>query len=212
MNKIANDLMTLSTGSVLALKGKTILVQSESGVVTADRAAGCLLDPKAGDKVLVSILGENEAYVLSVLKRADGSGKTITFDGDTTFCVANGELNVLASEKVNIGSAGEVSVSATTFGLTAMEGKVVADNMSFVGSLFSGNVKVVKLFAKTFDSIIERLSQRLKRSYRTVEETETVRADMIHYRAGTAFVAHGENTIITAKNNIKINGDLIQLG
>ncbi len=212
MSQHANITTALEEGAVLTCEGNIILVQAESGVYTAKRSASCLLNPAPGDKALLYTGGEKGAFVLSVLERSTGVPNSIRIEGDTDLCVIDGELTISARDGVDIGSPEKISISSDRFDLGAREGSVMIDNMSFVGSLLSAHVGMVKLVAKTFDSVLDRLSQRLKRYYRTVEEIESLKADMIHYTAERALVANGENTIITAKKNIKINGDLIQIG
>jgi hypothetical protein len=66
--------------------------------------------------------------------------------------------------------------------------------------------------ADSCDSVFDRLLQRVKRSYRFVEEHDQVRAAQIDYVAQNNASLRGENTLITAKDLVKVDGEQIHLG
>lgn len=66
----------LDTGRIQAVLGDDCIVASPSGLIRARRAAGCLLEPQPGDKVLALIAPE-ASYVLHVLERKDTPARVI---------------------------------------------------------------------------------------------------------------------------------------
>ena len=83
--------------------------------------------------------------------------------------LATGRLSFAAQEGVDLLSAREVSVTAGGLRVTATEGHVVLQSLSFLGDAVRAEIDRVKLLAQSFDAVLERFSQRVQRSYRTVD-------------------------------------------
>ena len=62
------------------------------------------------------------------------------------------------------------------------------------------------------DTVMERISQKVKRSYRLVEECDYLRSGEVDYRADKNMSLHGDNTMVTAKELVKVDGGQIHLG
>ncbi len=199
-------------GSVVAVEGGRVVIQSGSDQIISKKAVSCLLEPAVGDVALFMTAPSGQSYVLAILERNDGENNSITLSGDTDIIVKDGSLALCSQEKVTLGPSAEVSINSASFCLSTLDGKILADRMSFLGSLYSGHVDVIKLSAKYFDSVLERLSQKMKSYYRKVEDEEVLKAGRIDYKAEKTLVTHAENTIITSKENVKIDGDLLHLG
>ena len=73
-------------------------------------------------------------------------------------------------------------------------------------------VVLLALVTETLDSVLDRFSQRVKRSYRTVEETDQLKAERIDYTASSTMSLHGENALVTAEQLVKVDGEQIHLG
>jgi hypothetical protein len=69
---------------VVTQGGDAVTVRTAFADVLAKRAASCLLDPAAGDRVLLATEEGGDAYVLAVLEKADKGASTISVDGDLT--------------------------------------------------------------------------------------------------------------------------------
>lgn len=65
----------LDSGTVFSRSGDAMLVSSGQGMVRATRAAGCLLEPEPHDRVLLVVLSDGSAWVLSVLQRGEEQGE-----------------------------------------------------------------------------------------------------------------------------------------
>jgi len=89
--------------------------------------------------------------------------------------------------------------------VTAASGNVAVSRLSFVSSLVQGEIRAGRLLA-------ESVYQRMKRSYRVVDELDQVKAERIDYEAKEDVSLHGKNALITAEGLIKVDGDQIHLG
>ncbi|MFT3772231.1 MAG: DUF3540 domain-containing protein [Minicystis sp.] len=201
------------TGRVVVLREDgAVVVRTASGERVAERAVSCLVAPEAGDLVLVACTSGEGVFVLAVLRRDGAAGTRVALDGDLDLVLASGRLRVAAQEGVELCAARDVSVAAGGLHVTADEGKVVLRGLSFLGDVVRAEVDAVKVLASRFDAVLERVSQRVQRSYRSVAETDHVRAQRIDYAAEKTASVHGENTLVTADLLVKVDGEQIHMG
>ncbi|WP_437872626.1 DUF3540 domain-containing protein [Sorangium sp. So ce363] len=205
-------LVTQEFGTVVRADGAALVVETDAGELRAKRAKGCLLEPEAGDLVLVAVATDGRCYVLSVLEREDGAPGSIVADGDLNIKLPAGRLGVAAQDGIGLVSAKEVAVVSAGLSVNAVDGNVALQRLSFVGTLLRAEIGKAKVLAGSLDSVLERLSQRVKRSYRTVEESEQLRAERVDYVAKKTMSLRGENTLVTAQELVKIDGEQIHLG
>lgn len=210
----------IAVGDVLTLK-------TNSGSVIARRAASCLLVPEIGDRVLCVIETRREgrmrhveapfaqtgdAFVLAVLERADTTQRATVELPERTLLRAGERLGIAANQGVDVVGGGEVRISSAKVEITAMHTRLASRALDVVGEVVGADLGRVKLVAKTVDGILERLSQRVKRSFKIVEETDQVKARHLDYAAETVAHFRGEHTIVTAKDLVKVNGEQIHVG
>lgn len=200
------------TGTVTAVDDDHFTVRTSGGDYRATRARSCLLRPELNDFVLLASLDDGRSYVLAVLERQEEAPSTVAVDGDLTFEVKRGRFSVAAQRGVGIASAKDVSVVSGSIDVNAVTGNVVMQRLSYLGRYLASEVEKVKTFAGTLDQVLDRFSQRVKRSYRTVEELEQVRAERIDYSAKKNMSLRGHNTLMTAEQLVKVDGEQIHLG
>ncbi len=119
---------------------------------------------------------------------------------------------VAAQEGVELVSGSDVSVAAGKLRVNAADGDVVLTRLTFLGTFVRAEIEKVKLFAEHLDSVVDRVAQRVKRSYRSVEESDQVRAARVDYTARETMSLHGENALLTAESLVKIDGEQIHVG
>lgn len=218
--KIHNDLVgrgradgpvTQETGRVLERRDGGFVIRTASGDHQATRAVSCLVAPEVDDLVLLAVAGVG-AFVLAVLQRETGTPTAVEIEGDLYLRLKSGRFRVAAQEGIELVTAGAASVVAGGLDVNATEGNVVLQRLSFLGDVVRAEIDRVKLLATSVDSVLERLSQRVKRSYRTVEETDHLRAERIDYTADKTMSLHAEHTLVTAEELVKLDADQIHLG
>jgi hypothetical protein len=194
-----------------AKKGAVLVVRTNRGDLRAKRAVGCLVEPREQDFVLVAGDPHGACYVLSVLER-EGEGTAIACDGDLDIKLTSGKLRVASQEGIDLVSAKEVSVAAGGFNVHAGAASFVLGQLSYLGSVVRAELEKAKLTSGILDTVVDRVSQRVKRSFRTVEEIDQVKAERIDYAANQTMTLRGENTLVTAKELVKMDGEQIHMG
>jgi len=201
MNRLARELsadVTQEQGLVLRRDGDSFVVRAGSGDFRARRAVSCLVEPQTDDLVLVAATERGTCYVLAVLERDEGAPTRLVAEGDLEIAAERGRVSITAKEELALASSHGIELAAASLGLKALDARLVAER--------------IKAYATSLDSVFDRWSQRVKRSYRTVEEADHLRAERIDYEAQRTVNLHGQNTVVTAQEIVKVDGGQILVG
>jgi len=193
-------------GEVVATDGELLTVRTALADVPARRAASCLLVPSEGDRVLVATEERGDAYVLAVLEQRDPSAAAISVDGDLTVRSLRGKVSIAAQEGIDLVTTAAALVMARTVDVEAL------DALSILGGAVQAELGKVKMYAATLDAFFERVRQHAKRSYRTVEEIDQVKARHLDYAASGNAQLRGENALVTAHDLVKLDGAQVHVG
>lgn len=193
-------------GEIVAVDGKILTVRGALGDTLARQATSCLVEPSLGDRVLVAAEERGDAFVLAVLEQRSPEVTTIAVEGDLQLRAARGKVTVAAQEGIELLTAAAVSVASRALEVSA------AEAISVIGGAVKAEVDKVKLYATAVDGFYERWSQRVKRSYRTVEELDQVKARHIDYAAQGTVQLRGETTLVSAHDLVKLNAEQIHVG
>ncbi|KYF76473.1 hypothetical protein BE11_36680 [Sorangium cellulosum] len=208
--KLARSETDLETGRIERIS-EAVVVRLASGRYEARRAKSCLVAPEAGDKVLCAIEPEG-VYVLAVLEGRAGAPTKLTADGDLEVQARGGQVAICASQRVDIASGGGVAVTGAEVHVRAAKGSVAIEQLGFFSRLVQAEVAKVALVAQEVDSRLTRLTQRVKRVFRFVEELDQTRAGAVDLRAESMIGIRGENAVISARVLAKIDGEQIHIG
>jgi len=199
-------------GELVAVDRELFTVRTALAEVKARRALGCLVAPLVGDRVLVAVEERGDAFVLSVLERGEAAETSIDVDGDLRLRSRSGKVSIAAQEGVELVSPERVRVTTAAVEVSALEGRFVTQALSVIGGAVRAELGKIKLLADTLDAAIERVSQRVERSYRTVGLIDQVRAQHIDYAAAGNAQLRGENAIVSADDLVKVNGEQVHIG
>jgi hypothetical protein len=208
--KIERDTVSQEVATITQVTGRSLRAMAGASEVLAERATSCLTPPAPGDTVLLATSASGRSWVLAVLERPS-TETTIAVDGDLAIR-AGGRLDLGARQGVSLTSAGEIAATAAALQLCAVDADVAVERITVVGRYLSSELERVKSFAKTFDGVFERLSQRVQRSFRRVEEVDQLDAGHIDYRAGGLASLRSQSAVVSAEELVKLDGGQIHLG
>lgn len=189
-----------------------VVVRGASGEFRCRRAVSCVVDPRADDLVLFASLASGERYVLAVLERPGDPSAVWTAAGPLTLAAPEGGVTVAARDGVDVVTPSAVRVTTDAVSLTAREGEVSVRALTYVGSAVVAGLDDLKLAAQRIDTVADRLSQKLKRAYRSVSEIDQLRAEQGDWSFRKTLGLHAANVVATAKDLVKVDGDQIHLG
>lgn len=187
-----------------------LTVQLAGQSMPARRATSCLVRPEAGDTAIVARTDEG-LFVLSILSR-DSSTTTLVADGDLAVHVTNGRFSVASKDGIDLATPARVGIAAGELALHARAARLAAEEIVVLGAKAIVEVVDTRLKGTLLDGVFERVSQRVKRSFRTVEETDTVRAKDIDYKAESTVNLRSQNMVMTSKELIKADAEQIHFG
>lgn len=200
---------SLEHAEVKGGSGHQFMVQLAQGLVAARTAVSCLVRPESGDKVLVSSNGQDH-YILAVLARTDSS-IALHFPGETTLNSV-GPLKLHSNEGVTVASAEAVNLTAQTLRLTAIDAQVSAQSLGVNALTLKADHDEVEFRARTVSSWAQRVFQRADTVVRWVEGVETAHIGQLVKNIRQAYLMNAQNTVITARGDVKIDGERIHMG
>jgi len=186
---------------VRGIDGNIVVVADATALVQARRAKGCVVDPEAGDLVLVSRGSDGSAWVLAVL---DGAGPSrMTLSGDAIL-QAEGDLSVGAGRKLLL-AAPELAAEAATATLRS-------DRVGVLARLADLAADATKVTAERLHVLVADHLAELGRSIRRVAGLDQTAAGIIDSRAEDSASLHGRYTTLTAEKDVRIDGDQVHMG
>ncbi|HEY4119412.1 MAG TPA: DUF3540 domain-containing protein [Byssovorax sp.] len=210
--KIESSTAVEEAGTVARVADGAIHVQTSAGEYRAARAASCLVAPAPGDVVLVSTLADGESYVVAVLERPGAGSTALEIDGDLSVRAPAGRVVVAARDGIDLAASRSVSIVAGAFDVTAREASLAFEALDVVSTRVRAELGRVKTVAAAIDTVVDRWTERVKRSYRRVDELDQVRAGRIDYEAKKSMNLRAESAILTAEELVKIDGGQVHLG
>ena len=126
--------------------------------------------------------------------------------------VRNGRLKITSQEGIDMASAKDIRTISEKIHLNAVSGRFSLHDLFYQGSFLNARIGRLKLFAQNVDSVMERLNQKVKRLYRTVEEFEQVTAGRVDYLVKKLLSFRSRYTVMTSKEDVKVDGERIHIG
>jgi len=206
-----DDAAWQETAVVTAVDGAWCELEGSSGARRARRAAGCLLAPAVGDTVLTA-RSERGAWVLAVLERGAEGPARVALDGDLELALPSGRLAVAARDGVDLAAGAAVTVVAPAVAVHAPEGTLSVERLSLLGGVVEVDVGRARVVAGALDQTVERVTARVKRALRFVEEFDELRAGRIDYVARALLSLHGRDAAVTADGLAKVDGAQVHVG
>jgi hypothetical protein len=178
---------TLTEGVVqMVCETRYMIASRMAGAVRATRAAGCLLRPETGDRVLVALTGEN-AWVLTVLERGSQAA-TLELPAKTTL------------------NAERLDIEAQTLALSAPV-------MMFSGKLLAQGFDFVRTAAVRLVEVAVRRHGRYGKHREETRDTLELTAGRLRVESRHSASIQAENVDIEARKLLDMNaGDLVKVG
>jgi hypothetical protein len=202
----------LEYGNVTGREGCLFKVETGSGLLMAKKSVNCLVEPLTGDRVLISQADSGRSYILSILERENDGPSSLVFDGDVELKTRDGRLQLAAQEGIDLVTARDTALVSAELSVNTLRAEINFENIAFFGTLLQGQIAKIRLIGQTCDSVFDRVSQRVKRSYRRVEELEQLTAGQLSYLVKKLMSLRGKYSVLTAEEDVRIDGDKILMG
>lgn len=198
-------------GTVLGVA--PLRVSTEVAELEARVAASCLLAPEVGDAVLLSVPTRGPSYVLAVLeRRSDAPARLRVEGGDVQIDAPDGRLSMSSPHGVDAISGADMRFVSRELDVTAEEARVSFSSLVSDTRTLLARVGVADAAFDALETTATRLTQRLVRSYRFIEDQEVVRAGSLDTRARESLVLRAKDALVNARRLVRLDGEQIHLG
>lgn len=188
------------------------MINSSSGIFVATLAFSCHVRPITGDKIMYTHDPELRCYILAILERQTGYDTILSFPGDVTVESKKGSVAIAAAAGIEMATGSAVNMRASEVSVSAVNGRVNVLDLQATVDSFTGSVNRVHLISDVFDVVAQRVTQRLKSCYRWVEQIEHITAGQMIHKVTNLFSVRARQTAITAKDDVRIDGERVHLG
>jgi urease gamma subunit len=198
-----------SVGWVTDVRGTDFEVRVDDVTMQARRATSCLIEPLVRDRVLLVITGEGATFILAILER-EGAETRLSVEGDLEIAPA-GKFRVVASG-VSVASSEEVALVAPSVTVSAVDGRFAVERLAVAGRHLLEEFVSIKTVSSILETVSDRLTQKVKRAYRTVTDLDQLKAQRIDWSSETTMHLHAENAVVTSDDLVKVDGKHIHMG
>ncbi len=189
------------------------LLLNEGGVTyPARRAKSCLVAPEPGDRVLVALAPDGDAFVTAVLAGADDASTRLEVQGDLDLRAATGRVQVTARDGVALRSTGVLDLLADELRVQARVGAVAVERLGFTGEALKAALERVRLVARSSESVVGRVVQRLGTRLSKVTDADHLQARNRHEEIDELASQQAGYSVLRARNEVRIDGKQILMG
>lgn len=194
----------LAVARAVTVDGETVGLLTDAGVrATATRAASCLLHAAPGDRLLVTDPGDGAWRILAVLDRAAAPA---------TLSVAGAPETRLDAARLRLEGGESVTVATPDLAVDARRATLRAHAARAIGELLGAAAGTLEIAAERLHSVAQSVLVRAGSHTRSTEGVDTVVAGHLLRRAEGAATLTAEQAIVTARGDVRIDGERINLG
>ncbi|PTN36722.1 DUF3540 domain-containing protein [Desulfonatronum sp. SC1] len=170
----------------------------------ARQAASCLLRPETGDLVLLSAGDSGQNHILAVLERAT--------PGDPAHFNLPQDAVLHSPGRLTLAPEQELNCVTAKIGVHAAEAEANIGLVELTTRFLRTQAERIATTARQVDATIGELVQRLTRSQRFVQEDEECQCANLRLVVEETAVLQSRETFIQAREQVKVDGETVQLG
>lgn len=204
----------LEYGRIVSRSGPSCYgVESQFGMHAAARAFSCLVQPEAGDRVLLSMDSAGDCYILSVLEREMETGETeLAIPGDVSLHAEQGSLRLSADRALFLSGCDSIDAATNRMSVHAHEGEAAIGKLTLLGRRLHTQVERITSVARSVEHSFRRLTQRMENCERFVEDHEEVQTGSTRYLVQDTLTTHAGNTLNISEELHTMQAEQIHMG
>jgi hypothetical protein len=182
--------------SVITVTEQGCILKLENGSsVIAQQAFGCPFTPIVDDFVMFVRSANRGIFIVNILQRK------------------HAQCAVIENEHgIALHSNKKIDIAANNINMTSKITQVTNQQYSQTSQTLDIKSDSTQFYSRTVESITERLVQKVKDSFKVIERLEQVTANDIIQNIKNAFIQRSRQVDISAKSDVKINGERIHMG
>ncbi len=182
--------------SVICVTEQGYILKPENGSsIIAQQAFACPFTPITDDFVMFVRCANRGIFIINILQRK------------------HAQCAVISNEHgISLQSNQKIDIAANKINMTSKDTQVISQQYSHTSQTLDVKSDSTQFYSRTVESISERLVQKVKDSFKVIERLEQVNAQDIIQNIKNAFIQRSRQVDISAKSDVKINGDRIHMG
>ncbi|RKP52333.1 DUF3540 domain-containing protein [Trinickia fusca] len=193
------------------LPDDVFVVACEGAKLRCRRAFSCLVEPRIGDRVVISSVDRRAVYVTSILERSNADGVYIRVRGDLVLD-ATQNVYLKSGDALCLTSHKQLSIETKQLTMSSLDASLSSDRTTLTSTELRGRLGKVRVIGKVLEMVMDHIAQSCRSSFRSVETVEHLRASHIDHAASGNMRLHAKNTVLTAEHLSKIDAGQIHLG
>ncbi len=188
-------------GTVVHHEESLYRVRPDVGLLPAVIAASCLLKPEVGDKVILTF-DNLESFITSVLVKANTKRNELVIPGAL----------VVHSESVSFKTRKQFEVASETLDLQASLANMKFGVLNQLALKMSWVAEKLEMTAAKLHRSAKQEYIVVNQQFERVTETKNTQAGRWIQRVHKQWIARSERTTLTAKKEMRLDGERIDLG
>jgi hypothetical protein len=195
---------SLASARVIAnLNPQAVEVEVGIELLTARVGFSCLVQPIAGDRVLLS-RGAEGIFVLAVLERLIPDSATLS--------LPSGGALAIEADGVSLVARKELSIDANTVIVRSQKFSVVADSVILFGRMANWVAEHMRISAKTQETVVDTFSVKALDRVAIVERTDVLRAGALSQSIDDVAVTTAPVAVIATSEDLRLDGKRVTVG
>jgi len=192
----SNGLEQYEYASIISVTDQGYILKPDNGSsVIAQQAFGCPFTPIIDDQVMFVRCANRGVFIINILQRKHNQAAAIA---------NNNGIELHSNQHINL--------SASDINMSSNNSQVVSQQYSHTSQKLDIKSDNTQFYSRTVESVSDRLVQKVKDSFKVIERIEQVNANDIIQNIKNAFIQRSRQVDISAKSDVKINGDRIHMG
>ena len=192
----ANASHQLEHGWVQDVTANGFVVRLANGsTLIAQKSFSCSITPEQEDLVMFTRTQDAGAFILAILQRQSQTAAKMEYE-----------------HGIDIQTPNKVKIHAAEFDNVAVTTRMLSQNLDIKSQHAQVTTENARIQSHTIESVSERLVQKVKDSFKIIERLEQVSAKDVIHNIKNAFLQRSKQVDISAKQDVKINGDRIHMG
>lgn len=176
-----------------------------------EAAFSCLVQPRVGDTVLVSLDGAGVGYILAVLARAEPSLE-LQLGADVQLRVTQGSLTVQCRDSFSLAAGEDLVVRAEHCSLNSPVAELLLGQLRVSGERVSSHWQEREERTLLLDQQAVRHEAHYGESRQCVTGHEQRRSGSLHQRVDEDCRLNAQRLTLEAEGRVAIDGSTIELG
>jgi len=199
------------TARVLGKSGSHIMLDAPHGVINATKAFSCLVDVEQDDIVVVNQTSR-ECHVLAILDRPNNKDVKLAFPADVNLCSPEGEITIASADGIKLNSVKKTSITSSDIAMNSVNMTLNSGKLDAHINEVDASSETVNLKAGVISTVAKQISEKTDNLMRWVEGVETLSIGNLIQNVRRNYTSHSNQAVITAKEDIRVDGKRIHMG